>query len=530
MDVTASSRVFGDHALGFNWTWYDFWMDSTVVRRKENSNSPTSPGKKWDFLEHDPNQVQKRFAEGSLDLENLSAYIQSKETGLTSPETIMEILVEINGNEQALEIIRFHLDLEVSVVSQTDLASLLTKYPDPQDFILASKPLLEREETQDFPSLVQWETNLKSIVTSVYGERATTLNNLLKQKLEGFNNYPEVNAKRVISKAKILEKTNPEEQLTVDDLEKLGLGPKVSIVEKDVVFHLSAVFSVPGEYERSAVIAYIEKDGEMTVCPFYRSNSHGVWKLLPATGKNVEVSGLHISRYFSKGFSEESVTAPLALQQHLTIQEESVFLDKDNYNKVLFGTSAAMSSQDIRDAYRVGYYEESTDERRVLADLQQRPEIEDQPYFKEVNNDPIFEIVGQKASPESFKIMEKFRPVFSSGPVTSWESQSKKYGSITYEVFRNSSQTLNYIFCHVEDEGLIWLAAIDPNSSMTKAGVRKSWVKANEALTPAIDHGKNGDYELVSDFVEQIPVVQTYANYLQKQYDDEMERLVNGKG
>ncbi len=276
--------------------------------------------------------------------------------------------------------------------------------------------------------------------------------------------------------------------LELETLKQEGLLPQHKIeLAPNVTVFISDPYDLG--HGRVACVGYIQKDGKTVARSFWRSNSQGVWRYLPEyTVKDYEID------WFGKGFGEESVLLPFALQKELAkiTQDEKRIKQIKNTQLVFAGTASE--------------YKEGTTYRQS---------IESTPTRLEGN---FYGRPGTKNPPEQvdFKNPEQ-RPDFSR-TLDSWQQNTSLYGPVQMEVYPSQDGKLKYLFCR-DQKGQTWVGGIEDSSEIQTVGLRKTWYQAGDLTTPAFEY-KIGDTDQTggygNDQLRQGPYVDMFDKYLQK--------------
>jgi hypothetical protein len=335
-------------------------------------------------------------------------------------------------------------------------------------------------------------------ISNIFSKEKNSLNS--KQESGKFEDdkFEEKEAQEVFSKAKINSTAFLGKNLTLDILKQEGLLPKHKIfIENDMFLYPSSAYDL-GE-NRVAVVAYIKKNGKITVNSFYRSNSQGVWRYLPEY--KIDEDG-EIGSY-SKGYGEESITLPIEIQKALSdITKEGmpVLNLKNNPEFVFAGTTHEAWKTDKKN---IAYYQE----------------VESTPH--KLNGD--FYLKNKKTTPEQIILTKEESPDFSK-KITSWQQKTSLYGEILIEVFPSRDGKLKFMFSR-DSMGRVWINGIENNSEIQSTGLRKSWINGGNLTTPAYEYDemsagygnnnlKNGDYvDMYEKYLSKIPVIQEYINF-----------------
>jgi ADP-heptose:LPS heptosyltransferase len=283
--------------------------------------------------------------------------------------------------------------------------------------------------------------------------------------------------------------------LSVELIKEKGLIPKYRIQQNGVNIFLSSQAYSLGR-GRAAVLAYVERDGKLIPRSYYRSNSQGVWRYLPA----------YKDGWFDKGYNEESVTLPLSIQEPLTklISDHGVAVI-ENPKSIFFGTAKPLTEYKatVEDKATMSYYQEIQEKATRLSgnfyssdrSIKIAPE---NLVFSDTNDSPDF---SKKSS--------------------SWTGNNEMYGDVTYEVFPSRNGEYLYLFCK-DSANRAWIGGVEKLSPTTSTGLSEEWVSGGNLTTPAFEYdeqaGGYGNYKLHKDayvdmfenYLSKIPVIQEY--------------------
>jgi hypothetical protein len=298
-------------------------------------------------------------------------------------------------------------------------------------------------------------------------------------------------SEKIIQKINILGKAYNGESLTINLLKKEGFTPKFKVVVGETTYWLpdSTYDSGSG---RLAITAYVEQNGQLTACSFYRSLSQSAWRYLP----DYRVNSSGVVDHYGKGYDQSSITLPIALQKALSGLSNKGFKfikPKSDPTFLFTGTVKPLGSRD-------------------------------NPYYKDTDTSPL--IISNKISrnipPESSDVVDNKRqaPDFSN-LIDSWVGENTMYGKVTYEVFSSRDGNLKYLFCR-DSRGRAWIAHIEDNSPIQTTGLRKSWVLGGSLLTPAYEYideslgygtagSENGNYiDIYQNYLSKVPIIREY--------------------
>lgn len=285
------------------------------------------------------------------------------------------------------------------------------------------------------------------------------------------------------------------ESLTKEDLLREDLGPKYKIsIEGRSIWFSSSAYELGGG--RDAVVAYVEKEDHYVPRPYYRSNSQGVWRYLPAYRE----SDGHI-RWYSKGYGEESITLPIEAQQALAelTQEKSEVKTPQNPEFIFAGMSR-------NSEYTVSY----------------RDEVSSHPDRLDGN---FYPTGGKKTPPEQVTFSDPAQSPDFSRPLAQWEQQTSTYGQITIEAYSSKNGRYKYMFCR-DRLDRAWIGGIEDSSPVTSTGLRERWVEGGDLTTPAYEYDspgadQTGGYgnrnlsegmysDMYEKYLSKIPVIREY--------------------
>lgn len=290
--------------------------------------------------------------------------------------------------------------------------------------------------------------------------------------------------------------------LTTEVLEKNGLLPTWRVTFGNTTVYLSDKLYVKQDESGSRLrtIIYVEDEKRGLVArSCYKSNSHGVWKLLPAYSPG----------HYHKGHGEEQLTLLPELQRaisYLCSVEQICEADVVFYGTTRKGHGLASSFRgDVRaDPVELGdgFNDESGWQQGKV---------------KKVSPD----------APTSFCFNnEEDKPNFLQ-VIDSWEEGIALYGGVTFEVIASRNERLRYLFCR-DKNSKAWISSIDlKGAEMTPQGLKKNWVRAGDLCTPAYTYweetggyasfnrgvGKKGEYaNMFENYLSKIPLIREYLN------------------
>ena len=316
-----------------------------------------------------------------------------------------------------------------------------------------------------------------------------------RQELENFQieTIEDKDAEKILEKVEIHGDDFMGKFLTPKVLKEEGLLPKHKIRIGDSVVWFSSSGYELGK-GRVAVVAYVEKEGKVTARSYYRSNSQGVWRYLP----NYTVDEDGEMNWYGKGHSEESITLPVVMQKALskiTREDMPVLKLKKNPNFIFAGTAPKFGNK------RGEYYRE----------IEESPRRLEGGFYAER---------GKKTPPEQIRLSSEQSPDFSK-LLTSWEQKTSVYGQVAVEVFPSRDGLLKFMFCK-DAAGRVWIGGVEDNSEIQSTGLKKSWIKGGDLVTPAFEYtSQTGGYgnekmrnrnyvDMYENYLKKIPIIQEY--------------------
>lgn len=310
-----------------------------------------------------------------------------------------------------------------------------------------------------------------------------------------------------------------ESELKPEELLDAGLFPKYEIKVENAVVLLSMPYNVSSDSGRVAFVGYVKSGEEYVARTFYLSRSQGVWRYLPRYTPNFAPQYTQNQRvgHYDKGYTEESITLPIPLQQSLNIilVNETPLDIPGNSNYYFAGTARRKTYS--ADQELITYNAEVGEMPYPIEGNLQAPRAEDGSYVKLPPNEV------RLAHPE------KDGPDFSR-IVTTWQQKTTIYGEITIEVYESKDKKLRYMFCS-DTNGKSWIGGIETDEAIQSVGLRRSWVDGGDLSTPAYEYPKQigkTEYanfndmrsmyvDMYTNYISQIPIIQEYENSKNKQ-------------
>jgi hypothetical protein len=249
---------------------------------------------------------------------------------------------------------------------------------------------------------------------------------------------------------------------------------------------------------RVASIAVVENAGVTSTQIYYRSNSQGVFRLLPGTTQK---------GWFSKGIGEGSLDAPSEVQRALAQQ---------------------VSAGKIRKDVPSNLYEEAVPKYQTAIEAQfaavdnANLNIKPKPILSESAGPKIN---GKYSKPQDLVVkVEKQNPDFSKGPVSTYDSSTGAAGDVKVSVFKSKDGSLEYTFFE-DKSGRAWVASVnDVKAPVNAAGIRSGAVDAGDLTIPRYEYhqqipggysgrgryGNSGEYGDAWPYLKEVPVIKDY--------------------
>lgn len=262
-------------------------------------------------------------------------------------------------------------------------------------------------------------------------------------------------------------------QLQPEFLKGYGLEPKYRFQLENAEFNLSSVYKINN---RPAVVAYVKTEHGTKICSYYQSSSQGTWRYLPDYAAPLSPAPGANYTWYGKGYSEESLTLPIAAQAALSVvqSQEPVDLNPNFAKFCFFGTAKHYASTD---EYRTALHQG----------------IMRNPMYQEVERMPRF-FFGQAASsqsklpPSALDLAGPLAPDFSQSELP-FDGQSTIYGPYHADHFDSQNHQLTWTFNRTPN-GEAWIGGIEVKSPISSVGLRTAWVRANDFATPLYDYTK----------------------------------------
>ena len=303
----------------------------------------------------------------------------------------------------------------------------------------------------------------------------------------------------------------PPIEINQESLERGDLAPKFVTELDDRKIYLSKPFTLN---ERPSVIGFVEDDNHNYVArPFYRSNSQGLWRLMPNYHKYIENGDEHIG-YYGKGWNnlcEDSLNLPIELQNTLqNICCNTTPLDFDPYREKVF-----MSTSDPHRSFRYSSeYEFNEDHENGLYR---------NAYYEKIGlaTKTYAGGIWGTIRPEKLIISQDLdiAPNFED-KYMSYQTDLGMYGDVTIDCFYSHDHTRKYVYLRDDDERGA-LLNIELDAPLTDLGVRSKWIEGGRYTTPLYEYWEQGaKMTVLSENSQPNPhdrtYGETYSNYLKK--------------
>ena len=278
-------------------------------------------------------------------------------------------------------------------------------------------------------------------------------------------------------------------------IERSGLAPEYEMNLEGTDIKLSKIFDLKNG--RVAAFGYIEdEDQHYKVMPYYRSNSHGTWRLLP----DYDVKTGHFGKGWN-GISEDSLNLPIELQYALNgLSEDGPVLGRSE------GRSNA-------------FFSATKDGEGMHGEL---------PYYQEVSQSPFYSYgaLWEPRPAKSLSITGKEAPNFDDKYI-SYTANLPLYGKTQVDCYYSHDKERKYVF-YKDKDGRAAIANIETNAPITSTGLRSEWIELGRFGTPIYEYGYQGEvakvidsssvrhpkykryYETFSSYLSKAPIIQDY--------------------
>lgn len=250
----------------------------------------------------------------------------------------------------------------------------------------------------------------------------------------------------------------------IDLINKHGLQPKHNVTVDNVNYSMSDPFDIG--HGRVAVLGVVDDGTQKTLRAFYRSNSQGNFRLLPAQNQGLGHLGLP---GYDKGLGEHMLNLPSQVDETLAglVRGNKVRTDipVDDAGRLFAGASPINRTPADYFAYR------------------------DSPDF--VGNGVTQRTIAPGAGkgrnarmPQDVQVPPEQMPRFDQPPVRTYKTNTSTAGEVDAMVYRSADDSLEYTLFKGQD-GRVWVANVaDSSSPITRHGVRQQAVDAGELEIP----------------------------------------------
>ena len=247
---------------------------------------------------------------------------------------------------------------------------------------------------------------------------------------------------------------------------------------------------------RAACVGYVEdKQGNVNVRAFYRSNSQGLWRSASHAG---------FGGWIGKGKGEESTNLPIPLQMALHSQagQQVKAVSKEVANQAFYGSlefagheAPEALQQQLHEPQKVGSFEAKLPDGHGV--------------------------------PESYRFTNQGdTPDFSQNPADiHYTFEHPIHGKVDANCYTSKGGNLSFMF-YRDSKGRSWLAEMEKsNSPLTTWGTRSDPVEHGDLAMPAVEYRQQipqgyagiqvtGSYADASAYVHKLPVVADYRRNL----------------
>lgn len=331
--------------------------------------------------------------------------------------------------------------------------------------------------TADYPSTSYFKTDtLRDISLAeedliIFGTKNVTILNpeetiniVSKARITGNNTIPltkEINGNRIVERN--LEPINT--QIIID----AGLAPVEKVTIGEVTVNISPVYKLTeADGNRLAVTAYIEKDGQIYMRSFVKSDSQSTWRVVSHRKQNGE-------QWFGKGYGgEDSVILPFELQVKLnTLSEKPIQISGETATSIFWGNieigKGSLPSDNFiaevnnETSYKLGHFTETT---KAASGEVGVPEswVWDNPNEAPDFNKTVVIATNVAACPQASCIATQF-------------------------IVRSKDNTINYIFFRDNKTGNIWVGGTEfVDSPINSYGIREKSISLGNLAMPLYEY------------------------------------------
>ena len=279
--------------------------------------------------------------------------------------------------------------------------------------------------------------------------------------------------------------------LNKEIIERSGLAPayEMRVEDTDVLF--SKTFDLG--HGRAATLGYVKQDSSnlYRLSTFYRSNSQGLWRLLPDYNDQIYGKGW-------RGLSEDSLNLPIELQ--CALHNLANPAPEQGYSSTK--SEVALSTTRYFYANRIDSI----------------PKEEWPPYYREIPPKPLESygsITGQ-SNPEELQIQGDKAPDFTN-EYLSYDVQLPLYGDSHIDCYWSKDKERKYIFIKDSKEQAA-LLNIETTAPLSSTGLRSEWIEMGRFGTPLYEYFGQGESMTVLDGIqsEQHPKFPEYGSTFKK--------------
>ena len=277
-------------------------------------------------------------------------------------------------------------------------------------------------------------------------------------------------------------------------LKAQGLEPKTTFECGDTKVHFSQPYTLGDN--RAACVGYVEdKQGNVNVRAFYRSNSQGLWRSASHAG---------FGGWIGKGKGEESTNLPIPLQMALHSQAGHQVKDvsKEVANQAFYG-SLEFAGHEAPEALQ-----QQLHEPQHLGSFQ-------------------YKLPDGYGVPESYRFAQQGdSPNFNNAPVNiNYSFEHPIHGKVDANCYTSKNGDVSFMF-YRDGKGRSWLAEMEKsNSPLTSWGTRADPIEHGDLAMPAVEYRQQiphgyagiqvtGSYADASAYVHKLPVVAEYRKNL----------------
>lgn len=293
--------------------------------------------------------------------------------------------------------------------------------------------------------------------------------------------------------------------LGTSNLLNAGLTPAFSITIDKQSIYLSEPFQLSDN--NTAVIAYIPFGDNLKPRSYYRTQTQGIWRYLPDYIRQNDGNGFG---WYGEGYSSESITLPIQLQQALSELEESQgvkTITTTNPDFLFAGTTIAYNSrQDYREALNAN---------RMRGD-----------FYREVSSTPVNPEVEplsanrRKSAPQLLSVNANMAPNFAK-TIATFNTYSSLVGPLSAAAYISNDEQYHWLF-YSDYRGRAWISDIEAVSPLTSTGCRRDWIIMSDIATPLYEYSTRANgYGDPSDtrrshtcmwnnYLSKIPLIQEY--------------------